>query len=292
MRTGLRNSEHKNLADVSEYLNNALQLGEEERWEEMSELLTAALRELPDDPYILSWLGVAERELGRDGVAYEYFKRAWKEEPIDPELLAMVGSGLAAFDDPEAEAALRAAALTGPDVPIARLQYGAYLARNGIYDQALDNLRAAADLEPEDPTVHGEIGIAHALKGDFRSAAIAMETALDLAPDDSWTRVLLGLVNLENNDIETAAENLLRAADERTDDSEAQVLAALAAAAVGWDDASLTTIARVEFATEEFDPELLDEARERIDEGASSAREFLIETAGPVAMRDRLMQPL
>jgi tetratricopeptide (TPR) repeat protein len=280
------------LADVADYLNSALQLGEEERWGEMAELLTTALSELPDDPYILCWLGVAERELGRDGVAYEYFKRAWKEEPIDPELLAMVGSGLAAFDDPEAEAALRAAALTGPDVSIARLQYGAYLARNGLFDQALDNLRAAAEIDPDDPTVHGEIGIAHALKGDFRAAAIAMEAALDLAPDDSWTRLLLGLVNLEINDLDSGAEQLLRAADERPEDPEAQMLGALAAAAVGWDDAAITTIARVEFAAEDFDAELLDEARERIDDGSESAREFLMESAGPAALRDRLTQPL
>ena len=72
------------MADVSEVLNHALQLGEEERWEEMAEALNVALRDMPDDPYILSWLGVAERELGRDGVAYEYFKSAWQEEPIDP----------------------------------------------------------------------------------------------------------------------------------------------------------------------------------------------------------------
>jgi tetratricopeptide (TPR) repeat protein len=280
------------VADVNEILNEALQLGEEERWSEMAEALNTALRDLPDDPYILSWLGVAERELGRDGVAYEYFKRAWKEEPIDPELLAMVGAGLAAFDDPEAEAALRAAALSGPDVPIARLQYGAYLARNGLYDQALDNLRAAAELDPEDPTVHGEMGIAHALKGDFRAAASAMESALEIAPDDSWTRVLLGLVNLELDDMEQGAEQLIRAADERTDDPEAQVLAALAAAAAGWDDAALTTIARVEFSAESFDEELLDEARDRIDEGAEAAREFLTEDIAPLVLRERLSQPL
>lgn len=280
------------MADVNEILNEALQLGEEERWSEMAEALNTALRDLPDDPYILSWLGVAERELGRDGVAYEYFKRAWKEEPIDPELLAMVGAGLAAFDDPEAEAALRAAALSGPDVPIARLQYGAYLARNGLYDQALDNLRAAAELDPEDPTVHGEMGIAHALKGDFRAAANAMESALEIAPDDSWTRVLLGLINLELDDMEQGAEQLIRAADERTDDPEAQVLAALAAAAAGWDDAALTTIARVEFSAESFDEELLDEARDAIDEGAEAAREFLTEDVAPLVLRERLSQPL
>jgi protein O-GlcNAc transferase len=280
------------MADVPEILNQALQLGEEERWAEMADALNVALKDVPDDPYVLCWLGVAERELGRDGVAYEYFKRAWQEEPLDPELLAMVGAGLAAFDDADAEAALRAAALTGPDVPIARLQYGAYLARNGMYEQALDNLRAAAELDPEDPAVQGELGIAYALMNDFRQAVGAMETALELAPDDSWTRVLLGLVHLENEELEQGAEQLIRAAEERPEDAEAQVLAALAAAAAGWDDAAQQTIARVEFSAETFDETLLDEARERIDEGAEPALELLTESVAPVALRERLTEPL
>jgi hypothetical protein len=61
------------VSDVEERLEEALELGEEERWEEMAQLLTVALRDAPDDPFVLCWLGVAERELGRDGVAYDYF---------------------------------------------------------------------------------------------------------------------------------------------------------------------------------------------------------------------------
>jgi protein O-GlcNAc transferase len=280
------------MSDVAEILNQALQLGEEERWQEMADALTLALRDVPDDPYVLCWLGVAEREMGRDGVAYEYFKRAWKEDPLDPELLAMVGAGLAAFDDPEAEAALRAAALTGPDVPIARLQYGGYLARNGMFDQALHHLQAAAELDPDDPAVHGELGIAYALNNKFTEASSAMETALELAPDDSFTRVLLGLVQLETGEIEPAAEQLIRAAEERPEDAEAQVVAALAAAAAGWDDSAQQIIARVEFSTEQIDEELLDEARDVIDEGGEPAMSFLSETVAPVALRERLTQPL
>lgn len=280
------------MSDVAEILNHALQLGEEERWPEMAEALTLALRDVPDDPYVLCWLGVAEREMGRDGVAYEFFQRAWKEDPLDPELLAMIGSGLAAFDDPEAEAALRAAALTGPDVPIARLQYGGYLARNGMFDQAMHHLQAAAELDPDDPAIHGEVGIAYALHNQLTEAGSAMETALELAPDDSWTRVLLGLVQLETGEIEPAAEQLIRAAEERPEDAEAQVLAALAAAAAGWDDTAHQIIARVEFSAEQVDEELLDEARDRIDEGGETALSFLNETVGPVALRDRLTQPL
>jgi Flp pilus assembly protein TadD len=278
--------------DAQQALAEALELGEEGRWPEMSELLETALRDTPDDPYVLCWLGVAQREMGNDGVAYEYFKRCWQEEPLDPHVLALCGAGLAAFDDPDAEAALRAAALTGPDVPMARLHYGAFLARSGVFDQALDQLNAAVELDPDDPTIRGELGIAHALKGDYTNAAAAMEQALERAPDDSWTRLLLGLIDLQLHQIEDAATQLLQAADERSDDAEAQVLAALAAAANGWDDAAQNTLARAEYASEGVDNELIEEARDAIDEGADAALEFLDEELAPHALRDRMIQPL
>jgi predicted Zn-dependent protease len=278
--------------DVQQTLAEALDLGEEGRWAEMAELLTATLRSAPDDPYVLCWLGVAERENGRDGVAYEYFKRCWAEDPLDPHILAICGAGLAAFADPDAEAALRAAALSGPDVPIARLQYGAFLARTGMYEQAVEQLNAAMELDPEDPTVYGELGIAHALKGDFAKAAGAMEHALQRAEDDSWTRVLLGLIYLQLNQLEEASEQLLQAADERPEDAEAQVLAALAAAASGWDDAAQNALARADFATEGADAEMIEEAREQIDDGPTAARAFLEEEMAPYALRDRMSQPL
>ncbi|MGQ0562788.1 MAG: tetratricopeptide repeat protein [Gemmatimonadota bacterium] len=280
------------MSDVEQALGQALELGEEGRWPEMAQLLGAALRDTPDDPFILCWLGVAERELGRDGVAYEHFKRAWQQDPLDPHILAICGAGLAAFDDAEAEAVLRAAALTGPDVPIARLHYGAYLARTGMFEPALEHLNAALELDPDDPAAHGELGIAYALKGDYARAADAMEAALERAADDSWTRVLLGLVNLQQGQIEAAAEQLIQAADERADDAEAQVLAALAAAAAGWDAAAENTIARAEFASEGADRELIEEAREQIEDGRAAAREFLENELAPHALRDRMMQPL
>lgn len=280
------------MADVPQLLDQALELGEEGRWSEMADLLRVALREHEDDPYVLSWLGVAERELGNDGVAYEYFKRCWAAEPLDPQVLAVCGAGLAAFDDPEAASVLRAAALTGPDVPIARLQYGAYLAREGLFAEAIEQLNAAVELDPEDPTIRGELGIAYALKGDMAGAAAAMETALEMAPDDSWTRVLLGLVYIETGSLEEAAETLIRAADERGDDAEAIVLAALTAAAAGWSDAAEDAIARAEYAGENVDAEVIEEARERIDDGAEAARQLLTETLAPSVLHDRLMQPL
>lgn len=280
------------MADVEQVLQDALALGDDGRWEEMAQLLGSAIEQAPDDPYLLCWLGVAERELDNQGAAYELFKRCLAEDPADPHLLALAGAGLAAFDDPEAEPALRAAALTGPDLPITRLQYGAYLAREGFFEEALEQLRAAAVLAPDDPTMRSELGVAFALKGDLESAAAAMEEALELAPDDSWTRVLLGLVQAEQGELEASAESLVQAARERTEDGEAQVLAALAAASAGWEDAAEDALARAAYAPETVDAQLVQEAEERITAGAAAALAFFKETIAPSVLHDRLVQPL
>lgn len=280
------------MADVQDVLNRALALGEEERWEEMAEILAAALDDSPDEPYLLCWRGVAEQELGNDGLAYEYFRRCLAQDPLDPHLLALAGSGLATFADPEAETALRAAALSAPDLPVARLQYGAYLARQGLFEEAGTHLRAAVELAPEDPAVHSELACALALEGRLKDAAAEMEQALELASDDSWSRLLLGLLYAELGELEDAAEQLVRAADEREDDAEAHVLAALAAAGVGWEEAAHASITRAGYAAEGSDTALAAEAEERILSGAAAAEAMLLETLGPSVLRDRLTQPL
>lgn len=279
--------------DAEAILQQAMELGEDGQWEEMARLLSESTREQDDpDPYLLCWLGVAERELGNETAAYEAFKRCVAAEPVDPNLLAMAGSGLAAFHDADAEPALRAAALTGPDLSFTRLQYGAYLAREGMFTEALEHLQAAVKLEPEDPGALSELGIAYALKGDHARAAVSMERTLELAPDDSWTRLLLGLIYTELEDWEQAAEALVQAAEERPEDGEAQLLAALAAATVGWDDAAHDVLARAEYSGEGVDPDVIADVEEAVEAGSSNARELLVDSLAPAALHERLAQPL
>lgn len=280
------------MSDHDDVLRQAIALGDEGRWEEMAVLLANELESDPDEPYLLCWAAVAERELGNEGAAYELFRRCLAQNPSDAHLLAIAGSGVAAFDDPDAEAALRAAVLTEPDLAMARVQYGAYLARAGLFPEALEHLEAAIRLTPEDPVAHAELGVARALKGDTAGAVDAMTDALDLAPDDSWTRLLLGLIELERGEEESAAETLVAAANERTDDAEAQILAALAAAAAGWADTAEHALARAEYAADGTDIEVMNEAAERIAAGPDAARVFLREELGPSVLHDRLTQPL
>ncbi len=278
--------------DVEAVLRQALELGEQGRWQEMASLLSESLEREQDDPYLLCWLGVAEGELGNDGAAYEAFRRCVDQDPSDPHVLALAGSGLAQFDDPDAETALRAAALSAPDLPLARLNYGAYLSRAGMYDEALEQLAAARELTPEDPVVRAELGAAHVLRGDPAAGVDELEQALALAPEDSWTRVLYGLVLLELERAEEAAEELVRAAREREHDAESIVLGALAAGIQGWEDAAEDLLARAEYAAEGADVQLLQEAESALRAGEEATRRLLRSTVAPSALRERLQQPL
>jgi len=280
------------MREADPVLEQALALGDEGRWEEMAALLADALADEPDDPYLLCWAAVAEREVGNESRAYMLFKRCLELQPSDANLLALVGSGLAAADDPEAESALRAAALSAPELAPVRIQYGAYLSRAGLFAEALEQLEAGVALAPDDPVAHGELGAALALKGDLGRATESLETALELAPDDSWTRVLVGLCYCEREEIDAAAEALLHAARERPEDAEAQLLAALAAAAAGWEAAAEEALARAEYAAEGADRALIQEAADALAGGPDAARTLLLDDLAPSAFHDRLTQPL
>ncbi len=275
--------------DSDAILQEALRLGEERDWEGMARELEAALERFPEEPEVLCWLGVAERELGLDGSAYDRFKAALALEPQDPFLLATAGNGLALFDDPDAEPALRTAALLAPDLPVARQLYGAYLSREGLFADALRELEAAAELAPEDAGVAYELGVALALKGDMEAAVAPLARSVELNPGEGWTLVVLGMVEAELERMEDAARDLAEGARLRPDDVEAQVAAALAAQAAGWEATAWEMLERGRQMADREDLELFEEMEEPLEEGAESAASFLAQEVLPVSLHARLM---
>ena len=275
--------------DFDELLQGALDRGDEGDWKGMAEELVEALEEFPEDPAILCWLGVAERECGLPGSAYDRFKEALACEPQDPYILATVGNGLSQFDDPDAEAALRSAALMGPDLPLARWMYGAYLSREGLLEDALRELEAAAGLAPDDPIVAYELGVAFALKGEMEKALDAFTRSVDLDPGDGWAQVVMGLVEAELDRMEEAARDLSEGARTRPEDMEAQLLAALAAAAAGWEELAYEMLERGRPVAEGGDLPLLEAVENRLHEGNSDSEDFLEKEILPGALRERLM---
>lgn len=275
---------------VEPLLAQALEFAEEGDWEAMAEHLRGALEEHADDPYVLCWLGMAERELGLGAVAHERFRRALAREPRDPVLLSTAGTALAHVDDPAAEAALRTAALLAPELPQARWQFGAWLSREGMLREALDELEAAARLEPEDPVILTEWGVALALDDQMETAAVVLSQAAAADPDDGWILLLLGLVRVALDEVADAVPVLDEGARARPDDLQAQCLAALAHAVEGDPERALEMLERARLhAPEGLDEILVLEVEERIETGGEAPRRMLRQSLGPVALRERLM---
>ncbi|HET7232253.1 MAG TPA: hypothetical protein VFJ16_19760 [Longimicrobium sp.] len=267
----------------------AQSLGSEDRWDDARDLLLEALPDHPDDALLLCWLGISCERLDEESQAYEFFRRALAQQPVDPFILAAAGTGVSMFDDPEAESALRLAAITAPDFPFARSAYGAYLAREGLFEEALKELTAARDLAPEDGVIRAELGVAMLLAGKTEQGIAEVEEALS-HENESWLRGVYALALLETSRTEEGAEQLYEVSRERLDDLEIHLLSALASAAEGWEDEAWAAIARAEEVAEALDADLIREVEEAVGDGPEAARDLLREQLGPSLMRDRLQQ--
>lgn len=276
------------LSGLDVVLNQARELGEEGDFAGMAERLRDELEDYPDEPALLCWLGIAERELGLAGVAYERFKQALARDPEDPHVLTTAGGALAHFDDPEAETALRVAAVTAPELPLARWMYGAYLSREGFPAEARKELDAALALDPENPVIRYESGVAHALAGDSDAALEELARAAEMAPDDGWYRVVLGLLLVELDRTGEALTDLELGARDREDDVEAQLATALAHAAAGDEAAAWEFLERARFRAQGTDVLTADAVEERLEGGAGPALELLRQTLAPSMLRERL----
>jgi len=275
--------------DIESLLQEALALGEEGDWQAMAQNLTEALESNPGDPALLCWLGVAERELGLPGSAYDRFKEALAQEPEDPFVLATVGNGLAQFDDPDAEAALRSASVLAPDLPLARWLFGAYRSREGLFEDAIRELTAAAELSPDDPVIAYEVGVALALQGRLESALEAFARSVNLDQAEGWGLVVMGLVEAELDRMEESAGDLVAGARLRPEDVEAQLLASLASAASGYEDLAFEMLERGRQTAQAGDLPLLEAVEDRIAEGGESARILFVQDLLAGALRERLM---
>lgn len=276
--------------DAPELLGRAQSLADEGDWGGAADMLRDHLADFDEDPAVHCWLGVAERELGLSGIAYERFKRALALDPEDPYVLATAGNGIAAFDDLDAERALRTAALIAPGVALARLLYGAYLSREGFLEEGLAELRAARDLDSDDPQIAYELGVAYALSSRHDEAVDAMADAVRLDPEDGWMRVVLGLVLLEAARAEEGAGELISGARRSEEDVDAQLAAALAAAAIGQDGVAYEMLERARLRSAEGDLAFVAAVEDRLDAGPEAARALLHEDLGPDLLRSRLQE--
>lgn len=277
--------------DLVERLREASVLADEGRHEEAYEILTDEEAQHPHDPTLLCMLGWVAGEMdATSGLAYDYYRRALAEEPLDPLVLVALGVGLSRYDDPEAERVLRLAAVTAPDLLPARLQYGAYLGREGMIDAAVAELHAAREIDESDARVPRELAAAYLLVGHSTAAVEELERAMELTEIDGDIRLLYGLALVRLGRLEEAAEELHRSSQELVDDGAVQLLTSLACASQEWWDEAWDALARAEGAPFPAEPSLLREAEDALEAGADPAGELLREQVAPAVLRERLAE--
>ncbi|MQA89126.1 MAG: hypothetical protein GEU90_02645 [Gemmatimonas sp.] len=269
---------------IDDELLEASRLSEIGEDAEALELLLRLEPDHPDHATLLCMIGVLASQLGADGMAGDFFRRCLAQNPTDPELLVAAGAGLARSADAAAEGALRLAALSAPDLPPARMHYGAFLVRNGLVEQGLEQLEAARNLDPG-PEVRKQLGIAYVIAGRNREAIAELEAA---SPEDPDARFLLALALIRDADVSSAAEELLPLAEEFAFDGDVQIVLALAFMAEGWEEEAWLSLSRAEAAEIARDPGLVREVEGAFELGPEASRQLLFDAVGPAVLSDRL----
>ncbi|MEX2584453.1 MAG: tetratricopeptide repeat protein [Gemmatimonadota bacterium] len=271
---------------LDEQLLEATRLSESGDEHAAMQLLLSLEPEHPEDATLLCMLGALSAHLGSDGMAADFFRRTLAQNPTNPQILVTAGSGLAGSADPAAEAALRLAALTAPELPAARMHYGAYLVRNGLTDQGIEELHAARALDPDDAEIRSHLGTAY-LQAK-RPAEALQELEAASADQDPDAKLLYGLVLIQEGDLAEAAEELHPVGEALADEPEVQVLLALLFAAQEWEEEAWLAVSRAEAGSSPIDPAVIREVEEALASGPEAARILLIEEVAPAALRDRL----
>ena len=89
-----------------------------------------------------------------------------------------------------------------------RVDYGAFLFRQGRTDAALQLLRRAVDASPKSARAHGELGRVLLHTGKTDAAVVSLEKAVELDPRASNTRLLLGRAYLQLGRVEQGQRQL------------------------------------------------------------------------------------
>jgi Flp pilus assembly protein TadD len=263
-------------------------MSEEGQHTEAFAMLLELERDHQESTELLCALGALAQHMGADGVAGDFFRRCLSFSPTDPHVLVTAGAGLSRTGDPEAEPALRLAALTAPDMALARLHYGAHLVRSGLVEQGMEELDAARTLDPDDVAVRHELAVGHLVAGRPAQALEELESAVAADEENPETRLLLGLTLLQAGEAARAAEELHPVAEPLADDGEVQVVLALCFALEGWESEAWLALSRAEAAERRPDPEILQDVEDALEAGEDAIRALLFDEVAPSTLRDRL----
>lgn len=274
--------------ETEDILLEANRLSEEGLDAEALSLLLEAEPENQENAALLCMIGALSAHLSADGMAVDFFRRTLELEPTDPRILITAGSGLAAVGAPGGEPALRLAAVTHPEMPEARLAYGAFMIRNGVVSEGIEELKAARDLAPDEAEPSLQLGIGYWLNGQMDDALSELETAVAADSEHLDARVIYSLALLGAERIEDAAEELYPLGEPLAADGPLQLIMALTFGATEWDNEAWLALSRAEGADPPVDAMTAREVEEALEAGEDAIRDLLLEELAPPALRERI----
>ena len=176
-----------------------LKLASERKLEPAADALAKACEQAPQDEDACYYLARTLYTLGRYEEAGEPFAKALRAAP--KEILGRVHRAVAlnftALNRPgDAERHFREALRLGSDSD-PRIDYGAFLFRQGRLEEALPLLEQAVQAVPGSARAHTELGRVLLHLGKREAAAGSLEKAVQLDPGSPAARLLLGKTYLE-----------------------------------------------------------------------------------------------
>lgn len=137
--------------------------------------------------------------------ALEFFRRATREEPDEPDVWFRLALCHEKLGDPAAaiENYAKAVALK-PDYALALNNLGATYIRTGQYEQAAEVLRKAVAVKPDAAAAYGNLTVAYVQSKKWKEAADAARMAVRLNPTDAEARLNLGTAAAHLGDLAEA----------------------------------------------------------------------------------------
>lgn len=165
----------------------------------------AALRPFPDDPKLLSQLGLVLSKQGKSSDAIAALTKATTLDPDLSEAWNDLGEIYREQRDPaRAEAALRSALTARPNSADIHNNLADLLAATNRFDEAKFHFEAALHLRPADALFHHHYALALARTRRFPEAQAQLEQSIAAKSDDADVHHALGLVFESEGDRERA----------------------------------------------------------------------------------------
>lgn len=210
------------MTTISEALATALKYHEAGELERAERIYREVLRQSPEHPISLHFLGVIFHQVGQHEKAVEYIQKALEFNPKDGAAHSNLASALQALSKfNEAAASYGNALELNPEDPIAHNNLGNTLLSMERIDEAITSYKRALKIQPQYAEAHSNLGNALWHQGKLDEAVASLRQALQIKPDYAVAHNNLGNTLRDRGDLDEAATSFRHALELQPDYVEA-----------------------------------------------------------------------